>query len=94
MSVYNRLSRPIAVLGYRSAYMQLCEFANVDPHVNDVFYHVHDFATAAAGEFCRVLEIDGAEETREYRHVKTIALDRVRNEARARKIIDDREVEQ
>lgn len=86
MSRYNRLSRPLGIMGSREAFRRLCDMLKVDPHNTDLVRHIHDFATADAGEICRLVEIDGAEETREYRHVKSIALRNVRNEARATKI--------
>lgn len=85
MSRYNRLSRPIAVVGSRAAYMHLCHHCKVDPNGNDVFFHVHDYDTATAGEFCRLLEIDGAEDVRDYRQIVSLVRTRVRNEARATK---------
>ena len=36
----NRLTRPIAIISTREAYMHLCGIACVDPENNDVFTHV------------------------------------------------------
>lgn len=75
--------------------MRLCDFANVDPNNNDVFFRVHDPETATRGEFSRVLELaDAQDATRNYNAVKSLALDRVRNEARATKIDPRKPVEE
>jgi hypothetical protein len=83
-SKYNRLARPIAVLGFRSAYMHLCEFVGVNPHNNDLFFHVHDYTTASRGEFSRVIGIDGAEDTIDYLTVKSLAEARITNDSTAK----------
>lgn len=86
MSRYNRLSRPIAVISTRERYRHLCDMLEVDPHNNDVVTHVHDPFTATRGEFCRVLVLGAASETiRDFNAVKSLAVARVRNEARATK---------
>jgi hypothetical protein len=81
MSNYNRLPRPIAVMGGREAYMHLCRHCGLDANSNDVFYHVDSFERAGSQLFSRLLEITGAEDTRDYRLVKSIALDNVRNDS-------------
>lgn len=87
MSTYNRLARPIAVMGARAAYMHLCEHCGLKPGNNDVFVHIDTFEAAAAKGiegFNRVLEIEGAEELTEYRLIKSYALSKVKGEATAR----------
>ena len=86
MSTYNRLPNPIAIIGYRSAYMHLCEHCGIDPHNNDLFYRVAAADDIAFDQkFSRVLEIDGATETEDYHRVRTLALDRVVNTTTANK---------
>ena len=85
MSVYNRLSRPIAVLGQREAFMHLCHFVGLDPNSNDVFYHVDTYDRACGQEFSRLLEVEGAEDTHDYLTIHSLVSSRIRNEARARK---------
>ncbi len=85
MSIYNRLSRPIAVLGNRAAFMHLCDLVALDPNSNDVFYHVDTYERACGQHFSRSLEIEGAKDTHDYLTIKSLVLDRIRNEARARK---------
>lgn len=84
MSVYNRLSRPIAVLGSRAAFMHLCHHVSVNPHNNDLFYHVDGYDRACGKLFSRVIEIDGYADTRDYSLVKSIVMRNIRNEAAAR----------
>lgn len=85
MSVYNRLSRPIAVLGRRDAFMHLCRHVGLDPNHNDVFYHVDGYDRACGQEFSRLLEIEGAKDTRDYLTIHSLVSSRIRNESRARK---------
>lgn len=85
MSIYNRLSRPIAVLGNRAAFMHLCSHCRLDPNSNDVFYHVDTYDRACGQEFSRLLEIEGAEDTHDYLMIHSLASAHIRNEARARK---------
>ncbi len=85
MSIYNRLSRPIAVLGTRAAFMHLCSFVGLDPNSNDVFYHVDTYDRACGQEFSRLLEVEGAKDTHDYLTICSLVSSRIRNEARARK---------
>lgn len=85
MSKYNRLSRPIAVMGGREAYIHLCGHCGLNPHNNDVFFHVDSPDTALEGPFSRVLEIYGAEHTHDYNLVKSLALRNIQNDTTAKK---------
>lgn len=85
MSIYNRLSRPIAVLGYRVAFMRLCDLCSLDANNNDVFYHVDTYERASGQYFSRLLEIEGAADTHDYHAIHSLVSSRIRNEARARK---------
>ena len=85
MSIYNRLSRPIAVLGNRAAFIHLCDLVVLDPNCNDVFYHVDTYERACSQEFSRLLETEGAKDTHDYLTIRSLVSDRIRNEARARK---------
>lgn len=85
MSIYNRLSRPIAVLGRRDAFMHLCRLCGLDPNNNDVFYHVDSYERACGQEFSRLLEVEGAKDTHDYLTIHSLVSSRIRNEARARK---------
>lgn len=85
MSIYNRLSRPIAVLGRRDAFMHLCRCVGLDPNNNDVFYHVDTYNRACGRTFSRLLEVEGAKDTHDYLTIHSLVSARIRNEARARK---------
>lgn len=86
MSRYNRLSRPVGLLCTRERYRHVCDVLELDPHNNDVVRHIYDPASACEGEICRLLELGSAQEViRDYNAVKSLALARVRNEARATK---------
>ena len=86
MSVYNRLSRPIGLICTRQRYVTACDVLGLNPHNNDVFKHVTTPEDALSGEFCRVIELDDLSTPIVSREVlRTLALDMVRNEARARK---------
>lgn len=85
MSRYNRLSRPIAVMGGREAYKHLCDHCGLNPHNNDIFTHVESADDALEQEFSRVLEIHGAEFIRDYNFVKSLAMRQVRNDTTANK---------
>lgn len=82
MGKYNRLPHPVAILGYREAYMYLCEMLCVDPHKNNLVVHV-DAPETAVGPFSCVHEIEGAKETRDYNIVKSLALSHIKNTATA-----------
>lgn len=90
MSVYNRLSRPIGVLCTREKYLHVCDALELDPHNNDVVRHIHDPWSAEQGEICRLLELGDKSQIGDamnsYNAIKSIALSKVRNEARATKI--------
>ena len=53
----NRLTRPIAIVGTREAYIHLCVHANLDPNKNDVFEHVAYVWDTEDKEYSRVLTI-------------------------------------
>ena len=85
MSKYNRLPRPIAVLGYRSAFMHLCEHCGgLDPHNNPSFFHVDSPEAAISRHFICLMEIDGAKETVDYNLVRSLALGQIVNDTTAR----------
>ncbi len=87
MTTYNRLARPVGVIGGRAAYIHLCQHCGLDPNGsnNDVFVHIHDFRTAEGGPFSRVLEIDGARDLRDYLLVISIAKSNIVNDSTAQK---------
>lgn len=85
MSIYNRLSRPIAVLGWRDTFIHLCHLTGLDPNNNDVFYHVDTYDRACGQEFSRLLEVEGARDTHDYLMIHSLVSARIHNEARARK---------
>lgn len=81
MSRYNRMPRPIAVMGTRAAFMHLCHHSGVDPNSNDVFYHVSDYQQACSQNFMRLMEIQGAKDTIDYNTIKSLVMRRIQNEA-------------
>ena len=76
----NRLTRPIAILGSRSAYMHLCLHSNLDPNNNDVFEHVAYVWDTEDKEYSRVLTIAGAEEMRDRKRIVSAARGRILND--------------
>lgn len=82
-SIYNRLKRPIAVLGSRQAYQHLCYHVNVDPSNNDLFHHVHSPESALQHEFCRLIEVGSLEwnraNVRNYNVLVSLAKTMLRN---------------
>lgn len=90
MSRYNRLSRPIGVLSTRDKFLQVCDVLELDPHNNDVVRHIHNPDTALEGEICRLLILGDTsllgDAMTSFNTLKSLALTRVRNEARATKI--------
>ena len=76
----NRLTRPIAVIGSREAYMHLCEHCYLNPNNNDVFFHVQFVWDVEGKEFSRVLTIKGAQTVRERLRVVSAARGKVRND--------------
>lgn len=79
-SIYNRMKRPIAVIGSREAYIHLCRHCQLDPNDNDVFFHVGFVWDVEGKEFCRVIEVgDAPEKLDDYLRRLSVAKDRVRN---------------
>lgn len=87
MSVYNRLSRPIGLICTRQRYMTACDVLDLNPHNNNVLKHISTAEDAISGEICRVIELDGGIDSvlTSREALRTLALNMVRNEARARK---------
>lgn len=79
-SVYNRLKRPIAVIGSREAYMHLCEHCFLSPNNNDVFWHVESVFDCKGKLFSRVITIAGHQVVRNRLRVVSEARDKVRND--------------
>ena len=76
----NRLNNPIAIIGGREAYKQLCDICNLNPGNNDVFVLVQSvYDTDANSRYSRVLEIDGAGLVRNRLRVLSDAHAAVRN---------------
>ena len=80
MSVVNRLTRPIAVIGSREAYMHLCSHCHLDANNNDVFHHVQFVSNCCSMRFSRVLTISGHLEVRDRLRVVSEARSRVDND--------------
>ena len=82
-SIYNRMQRPIAVIGSREAYQHLCYHANVDPSSNDVFHFVYSPETALAKEYCRLIEAGSMEwnkdNVRDYNILVSLTKTMIRN---------------
>jgi hypothetical protein len=76
----NRLTRPIAIIGSRSAYMHLCLHANLDPNNNDVFEFVQFVWDTEDKEYSRVLTIQGAENMHDRRRIVSAARGRILND--------------
>ena len=90
MSVYNRLSRPIGVMCTRDRFLRICDVLELDPHNNDVLRHIVTPVDAMQGEICRFLEVGDVshigDALNSYHAIKSLAMSKVRNEARATKI--------
>lgn len=79
----NRLTRPIAIIGSRSAYMHLCLHANLDPNNNDVFEHVVYVWDTEGKEYSRVLTIADCDmRERDRRRIVSAARGRILNDTR------------
>ncbi len=76
----NRLTRPIAVVGTRLAYMRLCDAASLDPHNNDVFQHVMYVWDTAGKEYSRVLCIGDPDLVRDRLRIVSAARGRILND--------------
>ena len=76
----NRLTRPIAVIGSRSAYMHLCLHSNLLPENNDVFEHVEFVWDTEDKEYSRVLCIAGSESVKDRRRIVSAARGRILND--------------
>lgn len=75
----NRLTRPIAVIGGREAYKQLCRICDLNPENNDVFKHVGSVRESFYAEYSRVIEIDGAEDVKDRLAIASAAHAAIRN---------------
>lgn len=76
----NRLTRPIAIIGSRSAYMHLCLHSNLLPENNDVFEHVQFVWDTEDKEYSRVLVIGGGEDVKDKRRIVSAARGRILND--------------
>ena len=76
----NRLTRPIAVIGSREAYMHLCQHCCLDPNNNDVFVHVQYVWDCDDKEFSRVLTIKGGENVKDRLRIVSAARGRILND--------------
>ena len=79
-SIYNRLTRPIAVIGSREAFIHLCKHTNLDPNNNDVFCHVQFVWDCDGREFSRVLTIAGHLVVKDRLRIVSAARARLRND--------------
>ena len=75
----NRLTRPIAVVGARDAYIELCRIAGLNPHNNDVFRRVTTVRECMGARFSRVLEVEGSGSVRDHLAIVSAARSSVRN---------------
>ena len=76
----NLLKAPIAIVGDREAYRHLCSHCKLDPSNNDVFFHVFDVVSACGRDaYSRLLELDGAQDIRNYNAVVSMVRARIRN---------------
>ncbi len=76
----NRLTRPVAVIGSREAYMHLCQHCYLDPNNNDVFEFVQFVWDCDDKEFSRVLTIAGAEYMYDRNRIVSAARGRILND--------------
>ena len=76
----NRLTRPIAVIGTRAAYMHLCDVACLIPGNNDVFVHVEFVWDTEGAEYSRVLTIGNPDLIRDRPRIISAARGRILND--------------
>ena len=76
----NRLTRPIAIIGSRSAYMHLCLHSNLLPGNNDVFEHVEFVWDTEDKEYSRVLVIGDPSTVKDRRRIVSAARGRILND--------------
>ena len=76
----NRLTRPIAVIGTRAAYMHLCDVACLIPGHNDVFVHVQFVWDTEDAEYSRVLTVGNPDLIRDRLRIVSAARGRILND--------------
>ncbi len=76
----NRLTRPIAVISTREAYMHLCDVACVDPENNDVFAHVQFVWDTEDATYSRVLTVGNPDLIRDRLRIVSAARGRILND--------------